>query len=112
MRKLIYVAGPYTKGDVAMNVRAACEAADRLANAGLVAFVPHLSHFWHFAFPRPYTSWLAIDLAFLPFCSAVLRLPGDSGGADAEVKEAELAGIPVFLDIEALIASFPSQPAI
>ena len=101
--KRVYVAGPYTQGDVAQNVRAAYAAADRLANAGIAPFVPHHTHFWHMLFPRPYGEWLKLDLAFLPCCDAVLRLPGDSHGADGEVAEAKAAGIPVFFDIEQLI---------
>jgi hypothetical protein len=46
----IYVAGPYTKGDVAVNVRNAFEAANRLADVGFAPFVPHATHFWHMLF--------------------------------------------------------------
>lgn len=100
--KRIYVAGPYTHGDVALNVRNACGAAASLAALGFAPFVPHLAHFWHMMFPRPYEEWLALDLAFLPTCDALLRLPGPSSGADGEVAEAHRLGIPVFTDIAAL----------
>jgi hypothetical protein len=93
--KKIYVAGPYTKGDVAVNVRNAIDMAHRLANLGYWPFVPHLSHFWHMLRPRPYEFWCELDNVFLPHCDALLRLPGESKGADAEVKLAESLGIPV-----------------
>ncbi len=47
MKAKIYVAGPYTKGDVAVNVRSAFEAANKLADFGFAPFVPHGTHFWH-----------------------------------------------------------------
>jgi uncharacterized protein DUF4406 len=101
--KRVYVAGPYSSGDVAANVRSAYEAANRLVDGGLAAFVPHHTHFWHLIFPRPYEEWLTLDLAFLPCCDAVLRLPGESPGADGEVREARKLGIPVFEDVDELV---------
>lgn len=100
--KKIYVAGPYTKGDVAVNVRNAILAAHILYNAGFYPFVPHLTHFWHMVCPRPYEDWLDLDNAFLPHCDALLRLPGESSGADKEVALAEKLGMPVFHDIAQL----------
>jgi len=101
--KRVYVAGPYSQGDVAMNVRRAYEAASQLADAGFAPFVPHHTHFWQLMFPRPYEEWLTLDLAFLPCCDAVLRLSGESVGADGEVREARSLGIPVFDDIDNLL---------
>jgi hypothetical protein len=89
----IYVAGPYTKGDVAVNVRNAYEAASRLADLGFAPFVPHATHFWHILFPRPYEFWLDLDNQFLPCCEGLLRLPGESAGADKEVQLARSRGI-------------------
>lgn len=96
MRYRVYVAGPYTKGDVAVNVRNAITAANDLADLGLVPFIPHLTHFWHLLYPREYAFWCEYDNQFLPFCQAVLRLPGESSGADKEVELAESLNIPVF----------------
>jgi hypothetical protein len=101
--KRVYIAGPYSQGDVALNVRNAFAAASRLADAGFSPFVPHSTHFWHMMFPRPYDDWLRLDLAFVPCCDAVLRLPGASHGADGEVEAASALGIPIFSDIEVLI---------
>jgi hypothetical protein len=101
--KRVYIAGPYTQGDVAVNVRSAYVAASRLADEGHAPFVPHHTHFWHMMFPRPYEEWLRLDLAFLPCCDAVLRLPGPSSGADGEVAHAKTLGIPVYTDIEVLL---------
>jgi len=43
---------------------------------------------------------MELDKQFLPQCSAVLRLPGESAGADAEVEFAMALNIPVFDNIE------------
>jgi hypothetical protein len=107
----IYIAGPYTKGDVAVNVRNAYEAANRLADLGFAPFVPHATHFWHMLFPRPYEFWLELDNQFLPLCAAVLRLSGESSGADNEVNLAETLGIPVFTSIEAITEHFKGKAA-
>ena len=111
MKPLVYVAGPYTKGDVAMNVRAACAAGERLTEKGLAVFIPHLTHFWHFVFPHPYEFWLAQDDQILYRCNAVLRLPGESSGADKETATAERLGIPVFTDEGDLVAKMSSLVA-
>jgi len=92
----VYVAGPYTKGDVAVNVRTAMEAGIVLLEAGHAPYVPHLTHFLHLHKPQPYTTWTGLDNAYLPYCEALIRLPGESGGADDEVVLAHKLSIPVF----------------
>jgi hypothetical protein len=61
----VYVAGPYSQGDVAANVSVAVSAGEVLHNAGIVPYIPHLSHFWHFKFPKPYIQWLDYDNEWL-----------------------------------------------
>ena len=102
----VYVAGPYSQGDVAVNVRNAFEAANRLADLGFAPFVPHSTHFWHMLFPRPYDFWLELDRQFLPTCAVVLRLPGPSKGADCEVELARDLGLPVFYSVEDVATHF------
>lgn len=92
----VYIAGPYSKGDVMLNIREAIFAADWVAAAGHTPFVPHLTGFWHAISPHPYEWWLAQDMEWLRVCEAVVRLPGDSAGADDEVAKAEELGIPTF----------------
>lgn len=103
--KKVYIAGPYTKGDVAINVRNAFEAASGLADLGFAPFVPHSTHFWHMVFPRPYEFWMQLDFQFLPCCDFLLRLPGESSGGDREVELAQSLRIPVYYSIEDLQAS-------
>jgi hypothetical protein len=46
--------------------------------------VPHLTHLWHTMSPKPDQFWLDYDLHWLRHCDCVLRLPGESSGADKE----------------------------
>jgi hypothetical protein len=92
----VYVAGPYTKGDVAVNVANAIDAGTTIAEAGHFPFIPHLTHFWHYRSEHPYEFWIAQDLEWLKVCDAVVRLPGESSGADGEVAVAQKRGTPVF----------------
>lgn len=101
----VYVSGPYTKGDPCVNAHNAIAAGNALLDAGFTPFVPHVLHFWHTVSPRPYDDWMKIDLAFLPACDLFLRLPGESSGADVEELQAFELGIPIFHDIESLIAT-------
>ena len=95
-RPRIYVAGPYTAGDVAQNVARALHTADWLAREGCVPFIPHLSHFWELLHPHPWQFWIEQDLAWLACCDALVRLPGASQGADVEEVQARALGLPVF----------------
>jgi hypothetical protein len=107
--RFIYVASPYTKGDVAINVRRNIEAADRLALAGFTPFCPLLTHFWHLLIPHEYEFWCAYDMVWLERCDAIVRLAGESSGADAEVKRAVELGLPVFYSVEEVIGSAPQR---
>lgn len=103
----VYVAGPYTRGDQAINVRRAIEAGNRLAEAGHHPFIPHLTMFWHLLYPHEYRFWMDQDRAWLKACEAVVRLPGESAGADEETRIAELIGLPVFGSVEDLLREYP-----
>lgn len=109
-KKLIYIAGPLTTGgDEFMNVRRAIDVAEELWDLGFVSYIPHFSAFWVFALPRAgmhdHERWLQFDFNIILRCDAVLRIPGDSKGADAEVTFAIENYIPVAFSIEE-VASF------
>ena len=114
MRKpVVYIASPYTKGDVAINAHFQCKVFDQLLTEGRVLPVaPLWSHFQHVLFPRPYEDWIAYDQAMLSLYDCCLRLDAeldrlsyrqsDSSGADAEVESFRRMNRPVFKSIEAL----------
>lgn len=92
----VYIAGPYSKGDVMLNIREAIFAADWVWAAGHSPFLPHLTGFWHVISPHPYEKWLALDADWIGACDALIRLPGESSGADKEVELAKASGLAVF----------------
>jgi len=92
----VYIASPYTIGDVAVNVKRQIDMADRLMEKGFAPFAPLYSHFQHMVHPRPYQQWLEIDLEWIKVCDCVLRLDGESSGADKEVEFAKKIGKPVY----------------
>lgn len=98
----VFIASPYTLGDVAVNVKVQIDTADELMNLGFTPFVPLLSHFQHLSKPRPYEDWIANDLEWLSACDCLLRLPGDSKGADGEVRYAKRTYKNVFYSIDEL----------
>lgn len=113
MRKRVYVAGPLSGGETLddgvqlRNVRAAIDAGARLMEAGYAPYVPHLTYYWHERHPHAYEDWIALCLAWVSVADAVLRLPGDSPGADREVALARECGVPVFGSVEELLEGVP-----
>jgi hypothetical protein len=108
MRIKVYIASPYTKGDVAVNVKRQLDMADQLMTLGYAPFAPLYSHFQHMAHPRPYQDWIAIDLEWVTACDVLLRLDGDSSGADGEVMYAAAHGVSVVYSVEELTERFPA----
>lgn len=99
----VYIASPYTIGDVAVNVKNQIDAANELIGEGLCPFVPLLCHFLHMANPQPYATWIKYSMEWLRQCDFVLRLEGQSDGADKEVVEALQLGKMVFTSISDLL---------
>ena len=100
---IVYIAGPYTKGDVAQNVHNAIKVADELVELGHIPYIPHLTHFWHLVSPRPYNFWTEYDMVWLEKCDCVLRISGESLGADLEVDKARKLGKLVYYNIHAIV---------
>jgi hypothetical protein len=99
----VYIASPYTLGDIAVNVRFQIDIADQLIGRGLTPFVPLYSHFQHMIHPRPYQTWMNLDKEWLVACDCVFRAGGESAGADEEVALAQKLNIPVFYSFTDLI---------
>ena len=120
VRKLrVYIAGPISKGDLAANIRQANAAFWELLRAGFAPFCPHWSAYSGGVYRDHATSdpcaiaerlpngsthddWMGVDLPWVEVADCLLRLPGESVGADAEVVHAWGCRIPVFHDIEIL----------
>lgn len=101
-RPVLYVAGPYTRPDPVINTHRAAKVATWLfEHTNWVPMLPHTTLLWHAITPRPVEFWYALDLAHMAKCDAMVRLPGDSTGADAEVAHAHTIGLKV-IDFAAL----------
>jgi nucleoside 2-deoxyribosyltransferase len=102
MKPLVYLAGPYSDEPM-LRTHQAIVAGDRIAELGFAVIIPHLSHFWHAVRPKTYEFWMDQDLEMLARCDALLRLPGDSPGADREVAFAVNRGMRVFYSERSLV---------
>lgn len=143
--KLVYLAGPISKGDLVENINQGTQAFLALAKAGVAAICPMWSAYsgpamrangtypqtvsvvqGNTSFPLQgkvfavagaspneltHADWLKIDFEYIYRCDAMLRLPGESVGAEAEVSEALRIGVPVFHSIDDLIAWSKEQGA-
>lgn len=100
----VYLASPYTNGDVAANVHRQIKAANELMDRNFAPFTPLLYHFHHLVIQRPYDDWLELDLIWLEQCDCMLRLPSleESSGADTEEAVAKSLGLPIFDNIDKL----------
>ncbi len=110
--RLVYVAGPIT-GDPFGCVRQALGVFDTLRALGLVPFLPQLTVLAEIVEHRPYEAWMAYDLDVIAHCAALIRLPGDSPGADREIAHAQRLAIPVYRwpdDADALVERALANP--
>lgn len=105
----VYIASAYSRGDVAVNVRKSIDAAEELINEGFIPFCPLYSHFHNLIYYHGYDTWMTIDIEWLGMCDALLRLKGESPGADEEVTYARDVGIPVFYTMEQLKEYYTDQ---
>lgn len=101
----VYVAGPMSLGDHDLNIRRGIDAAQALLEAGHSPYLPHLTSFWNIVHTNPHGRWLALDRDWLKCCDALIRLPGESKGADQEVEWAIGHRIPVFHSVEEFLGT-------
>jgi hypothetical protein len=107
MRRRIYISGPLTSsGNVMENLERAMHAARALIDAGFAPFCPHLTYHVDPGGEYPHDLWMAIELPWVSVADAVLRLPGESLGAEIEVAEARRLGTPVFTTVADLLDHF------
>lgn len=102
MKPVIYIASPYRVGSQAANVSVQLDAGHRVMDLGAYPIVPLLTHYMDIYEPRDEQDWLDMGLEMVRRSDAVLRLPGYSVGADAEVEEARRYAIPVFFSFKDL----------
>lgn len=119
-RPVAYISGPISKGDLLHNIKQADDAFLALVRLGFAPINPMWSVYAGGAYrvcgdgddrfmaealrnsslPLEHADWLDVDLNLVRRADAVLRLPGESVGADMETAEAKSCGLPVFTSID------------
>lgn len=95
-RPLVYISGPITKGNKTTNFSQACYAQELLMQSGLFSVVnPMLTMLLPQESNITWDCWLATDLDIIKRVDLVVRLPGESRGADCECEYAREIGVPV-----------------
>jgi hypothetical protein len=85
---------------VVLNVRKAIEVGEEIAKRGHVPFIPHLTMLWHILYPHTDIEfWYNYDNEWLKSCDALFRIPGESTGAEDEVRLARRLGFPIYHDL-------------
>lgn len=102
MPKKVYIAGPYTKPEPCVNTHNTIMVAEEIVKQGHTPYIPHLNLLWHIVVPHEADFWYAYDLEWLIVCDILLRMPGESVGADHEVNFAIKNGIPVVFSMDEL----------
>lgn len=110
--KRIYIAGKYDDRDIVSclsNIRKGIEMASLLINEGHAVFCPFADFLYAFTENGPKLDkekYQANSMAWVEVSDALLVLPGweTSGGTRREIERAKSLGIPVFFDVEELMA--------
>lgn len=105
----IYIACPYTVGDRTINVLRCIQAADDIARTGHIPFAPLLFHYWDRRIPHSYEFWIDQSMAWLYRCDILVRLPGESAGADKEVEAAFNRNMKVYYGLGDLFRGFKEE---
>lgn len=95
MRTKVYVAGPMRLGNRYDNIHLGIVTGRELVRRGYAPLIPHLTHFVDPDDSLGWEPWLEVDEAWLQHADVLLRLPGESAGADREVEFCLDYGIPV-----------------
>jgi len=101
----VYVAGPIGEPPDQVAVWRAINAGLALIEAGHSPHVPHLWAALGTDLEVPREDWLRVDLDWLAVSDCVLRLPGESPGADEEEARARELGLSVYRSVAALVAA-------
>lgn len=94
--RLIYIASPYTLGDAYENTALQCDMAERIRAIGHMPYAP-LCHSTprHFRKAQHYQYWIDECLFMVRRCDMLIRIVGESSGADEEEALAHRLDMPV-----------------
>lgn len=114
-KPLVFISGPYSvyksrlhnfketgKHAETANTNIAMGFATLVMRQGGIPFIPHLTHFWHLQHPRDWEEWLVYDSYWLAHCDCLVRIEGESRGADAECTLAQEMGLRIITEEEVI----------
>ena len=108
MRRLrVYISGPYSSNPEE-NTKIACGYWQILWEMGYAPQCPHWSHIQTRVSDLPHSKWLEYDCSWISANDVVLRIPGESDGAEIEVAYANLIKVPVVHSLGELNEQFPA----
>jgi hypothetical protein len=109
-RLRVYIAGPISLGDTAKNIETGLEWGRTMLRDGLAPYIPHLDTFLGVdpsitpgTHKSQWNGLLEWDIEWVAVSEAFFRIPGESKGADLEMKVARECGIPVFFNYPMLL---------
>lgn len=113
----IYIASPYTNGGKyneakVANVQRQIDAFASLADFGFIPYAPLLNHYVNQEHPRDWQFWIDQCEQWVECCDCVLRLSGESKGADVEVEWAKAQGKPVFRTVHEVVDYYNNKSGI
>lgn len=100
---MVFISSPYTEGNVATNVGIQIDVFNDLMNNDFTPFAPLLAHFIQLVHPHEYNEWINLCYRWIDKSDCILRIKGESKGADKEVLYAESKFKRIFYDIDDLI---------
>lgn len=104
MKKIIYISGAISKGDIVKNMRIAKKYAIKFWNMGAAVICPHMNTAFfdqEVTVTATYDDFIAGDLAIVSRVDAIFALPNwrRSDGAIQEIQHAESLSIPILYKI-------------
>jgi hypothetical protein len=109
-KQLVYVASPYTNSSRAIqetNLVIGMNACEEIWKSG--RFIPYFTLLTHYYnknhYSHEYEEWMEYCFQILSRCDVLLRLPGESSGADREVEFAKQNNIPIYYTLEDLLGA-------
>ncbi len=106
----VFIASPYRTGDMSSNIRLQSDIYSGLMDLGFAPYgsiVSSLSQ--HIAHPKPHEEWVKIENEFISVCNCVLRVGGESKGADECVNYAKSLKKEIFYSINDLILYYTNE---
>lgn len=108
-KTVVYIACPMTKGNWTANVQAAARVSRDLMRKGYCVFNPTGSWLADLVEKTEPDVWIENDFGLIAVSDCILRLPGESEGADRELDFAARNGCPIFLELGELYRDMPNE---